>query len=35
MIHQFIYASLQAAIAENGTQPLILWEQAKTGLEID
>ena len=26
---------LQAAIAENGTEPLIPWEQAKAGLDID
>jgi hypothetical protein len=26
---------LQAAIAENGTEPLIPWEQAKTTLEMD
>ena len=26
---------LQAAIAENGNEPLIPWEQAKAGLDID
>lgn len=26
---------LQAAIAENGTEPLIPWEQAKAELNID
>ena len=26
---------LQAAIAENGPEPLIPWEQAKAGLDID
>jgi hypothetical protein len=26
---------LQAAIAENGNEPLIPWEQAKTELELD
>ena len=26
---------LQAAIAENGTEPLIPWEQAKAALEMD
>jgi hypothetical protein len=26
---------IQAAIAENGTEPLIPWEQAKAGLDID
>jgi hypothetical protein len=26
---------LQAAIVENGTEPLIPWEEAKAGLEID
>jgi hypothetical protein len=26
---------LQAAIAENGAEPLIPWEQAKAGLDID
>jgi hypothetical protein len=25
---------LQAAIAENGNQPLIPWEQAKAGLDL-
>ncbi len=26
---------LQAAIAENGTEPLVPWEQAKAELDID
>jgi len=26
---------LQAAVAENGKEPLIPWEQAKTQLDID
>jgi hypothetical protein len=26
---------LQAAIAENGGKPLISWEQAKAGLELE
>ncbi len=26
---------LQAAIAENGSEPLIPWEEAKAGLDLD